>query len=62
MTKILTRAAWEAKARRYQQHAKIVYFFSGVSLPPFPSYGHLQTSSATITSKTLFICHQLSRR
>jgi hypothetical protein len=58
MTKIITRAALEAKRARHLQHAKAVYFFSGVVLPPFPSYGRLATSSLTITSKTLFTCFQ----
>lgn len=58
MTKVITKQAWLAKRIRHQQHAKVVYFFTGVVLPPFPSYGKLETSSATITSKTLFTCFQ----
>lgn len=60
MIKIITRAAYEAKRARHLQHAKAVYFFTGVVLPPFPGYGKLVTSSATISSSTLFACFQRS--
>lgn len=56
-TKILSLAAHQAKQARYEQHAKIVYFYTGILLPPFPAY-HLATSSATITSRTLFTVFQ----
>lgn len=60
MNKVITRAAYEAKRIRHQQHAKAVYFFTGVILPPFPGYGKLETSSATITTSTIFACFQKS--
>lgn len=58
MTKILTKQAWEEKRVRREQHAKVVYFFTGILLPPLPPYGKLATSSSTITSSTIFTCHQ----
>lgn len=52
-------AAFRAKLHRRQL---IVYFYTGV-LPRDHSsdYAH-QTSSATITEKTLFVCQQTTHR
>ena len=58
MTKIITKKAWEEKRARREQHAKVVYFFTGVLLSPLPPYGKLATSSDTLTPSTIFICHQ----
>lgn len=62
MTKILTRAQQQARLQRKVRFAFAVYFATGV-LPPLPTLGLLfQTSSSTITPKTLFVCHQTRHR
>jgi len=57
MPKILTRRQQISILARKQRHILAVYFYTGVILP-LPKLPHLQTSSATITSHTLFVCHQ----
>lgn len=61
MIKIITKAQVEAKRLRHAQHTKVVYFFTGELLPPFPTL-HFQTSSLTITRRTLFVCQQSHHR
>jgi hypothetical protein len=59
--KIITRAeqlAFLARKRRWQL---AVYFSTGIMLPS-PPIPHFQTSSSTITSKTLFVCQQSHHR
>ena len=56
--KIQTKEQVLARLARQRRRQLAVYFFSGVLLPS-PSLGYsLATSSATVTSKTLFVCFQ----
>lgn len=57
MPKILTREQYLARLARKQRHILAVYFATGILLPLPRSY-HLQASSATITSRTLFVSQQ----
>lgn len=60
--RIYTREQQLARLARKTRWAFAVYFATGV-LPPLPTLGLLfQTSSATITPKTLFVCHQTRHR
>jgi hypothetical protein len=61
MTKILTKVEYLARLHKHEQHAKVVYFFTGNLLQPLP-LPSLSCSSLTITSKTLFSCQQTHHR
>lgn len=59
--KVWSKAQFEARQRRHQRRLLAVYFATGMLLPEFTKY-RLQTSSATITEKTLFVSHQSKQR
>lgn len=58
MPKILSLSTYLFRKARYEQHAKIVYFYTGTILPPFPHTYHLAASSTSITPRTLFTVFQ----
>lgn len=58
MPKILSLSTYLFRKARYERHAKIVYFYTGIVLPPFPHTYHLATSSSTISPRTLFTVFQ----
>lgn len=57
MPKILTREQQLAAIARKQRHILAVYFATGILLP-LPRSHHLQVSTTTITSRTLFVSQQ----
>ena len=60
--RVITRAEQRARLLRKTRWAFAVYFATGV-LPPLPTSGmRFQTSSSTISSRTLFVCQQTHHR
>ena len=60
--RVITKAQLQARILRKTRWAFAVYFATGI-LPPLPTSGmRLQTSSSTISSKTLYVSHQTHHR
>ena len=60
--RVITHAQLQSRILRKTRWAFAVYFATGV-LPPLPTSGMLfQTSSSSITEKTLFVSHQSHHR